>query len=160
MLSGDVWFFDFPLGCIVIKRHNFLFLAAAPATTTAAAVESCDYSKENEGSSSDTEPPDGCTLVKEELLPDGVGSANNLVWELGRGVIYAIQFGFGVEHNDSSILNGYAVGGAKRGGGVGLDSSSHIVSIVSFIDVEVAMISLVNPDFEIGRLNVSKFRRL
>jgi len=65
-----------------------------------------------------------------------------------------------VEHNDSSILNENAVGGAKRGGGVGLDSSSHIVSIVSFIDVEVAMISLVNPDFEIGRLNVSKFRRL
>jgi len=65
-----------------------------------------------------------------------------------------------MEHNDSSILNRYAVRGSNRGGCVGLDSSSHIMSIVSFINVEVALHSLVNPNFEISRLNVSQFRRL
>jgi len=80
LLGGNVRFFVFTLGCILIKRHNLLFLAAAPPTaTTAAAVESCENSKENKGHSSDTEPPDSCTLVEEELLPNGVGSANNLV---------------------------------------------------------------------------------
>jgi len=80
LLGGNVRFFVFTLGCILIKRHNLLFLeAATPTATTAAAVESCDNSKENKGHSSDTEPPDRRTLVEEELLPHGVGSTNDLV---------------------------------------------------------------------------------